>query len=304
MMKQIEKRKFSKIRKNSLQLFNHFHQKQHHFTKMAVEFSQVVKDFEQFKSSVESNANPEQSKQLLEKLKLPIARLSFPSSKPSPEEQQKQWLVARETYEYAALLSIKLRDVDSFERYFSQLKTFYFDYAKNLPPSQKQFSILGLQLLYCLSKDRLDEFHTLLELIPFEQHSNVFVKHPIQLEQYMMEGAFNKVLAEKNAIPAESYAFFMDQLMHTVRGAIAECCMSAYDYLYSSDAQKLLGLNSQQELKSYSQERKWRFGNHDGKEAVFFKSEEESNKEQKTEIPSFKLIKQTLQYARELERIV
>lgn len=40
---------------------------------------------------------------------------------------------------------------------------------------------------------------------------------PVQLEQYMMEGAYNKVLKARDTAPADYYAFFMEQLMSTVR---------------------------------------------------------------------------------------
>jgi 26S proteasome regulatory subunit N12 len=78
-------------------------------------------------------------------------------------------------------VSISLRDIPAFERYFAQLKTYYFDYKNTLPPSGRQFTLLGLQLLHLLAKNTLDEFHTLLEFIPIDQQSNIFLKHPIQL---------------------------------------------------------------------------------------------------------------------------
>jgi len=149
----------------------------------------------------------------------------------------------------------------------------------------------------------LDDFHTLLELIPFENHSNIYIKHPIQLEQYMMEGAFNKVLAAKNEVPAQEYSFFMQQLMQTVQNGIADCCTQAYDHLSVQEAQRILGLTSQDQLNAFSTERNWRIVQANGEQRVFFKSEDAGGN-QHNQIPSEKLIKQTLQYARELERIV
>ena len=35
--------------------------------------------------------------------------------------------------------------------------------------------------------------------------------------QYLMEGSYNKVFLAKGNIPAESYAFFIDILLDTVR---------------------------------------------------------------------------------------
>ena len=41
--------------------------------------------------------------------------------------------------------------------------------------------------------------------------------HVVQLEQWLMEGAYNKVLAARQQLPAPSYAAFMDLLATTVR---------------------------------------------------------------------------------------
>lgn len=47
------------------------------------------------------------------------------------------------------------------------------------------------------------------------------VRYIIQLEQWLMEGAFNKVLEARTSVPAESYRYFMDLLSATVRCACA-----------------------------------------------------------------------------------
>ena len=91
-------------------------------------------------------------------------------------------------------------------------------YSEKLPPSAQQYTLLGLNLLRLLAKNKLDEFHTELELIPLEkQTQSVFIKHPVQLEQYMMEGAYNKVLKASNETPSDYYKLFMEILMETVR---------------------------------------------------------------------------------------
>ena len=38
-----------------------------------------------------------------------------------------------------------------------------------------------------------------------------------QLEQWLMEGAYNKVLDARKTVPDESYAYFMEKLLSTVR---------------------------------------------------------------------------------------
>lgn len=65
----------------------------------------------------------------------------------------------RDVLEIGAFFSIETQRVDSFERYLSQLKVYYFDY-KDLPESTNKYQLLGLNLLRLLSQNRLAEFHT------------------------------------------------------------------------------------------------------------------------------------------------
>ena len=53
------------------------------------------------------------------------------------------------------------------------------------------------------------EFHTELERLP-EIQNNIYIKHPVSLEQYSMEGSYNNVLLAKGNVPAASYNFFID----------------------------------------------------------------------------------------------
>ncbi len=84
---------------------------------------------------------------------------------------------------------------------------------KDIPPSSYQYQILGLNLLRLLALNRIAEFHTELELIPLDKHDNIYIKHPIQLEQYIMEGSYNKVFSAAKDLPAPSYSFFIEYLM-------------------------------------------------------------------------------------------
>ena len=48
---------------------------------------------------------------------------------------------------------------------------------------------------WSLSQNRVAEFHTELERLPAKEvQNNVYIKHPVSLEQYIMEGSYNKVL--------------------------------------------------------------------------------------------------------------
>ena len=43
------------------------------------------------------------------------------------------------------------------------------------------------------------------------------ISHVVQLEQWLMEGAYNKVLDARPKLPDPSYGYFMEKLLSTVR---------------------------------------------------------------------------------------
>jgi len=262
----------------------------------------VVALFEKFKQAY--NSPDDKLDSCLRYLaQLKVAMLSFTSLPPAaPSEpssaQQQELLLAREILEHGALLSIKTMDISSFERYVAQLKIYYTDCASQLPESQRQFPILGLNLLRLLAQNRIAEFHTELELIPTElQQSNIYIKYPTQLEQHIMEGSYNKVLsAKQDGLYSQEGMYFMDMLVDTVREEIAECSEKAYASIPVADLQNLLMLSSEAEMSEYAETRSWNiekgvvsFGNRDEKPLL---------------LPAHQLISETLSYAKELERIV
>merc|ERR1719502_2426094 len=162
----------------------------------------VVALFDNFKKSFDAGeAALDAAQQLMAKLKIAMLQFSsLPPAAPSApsQSQLQELLLAREILEHGALLSVKAMEIPAFERYVAQLKIYYSDCAATLPASQRQYPILGLNLLRLLAQNRIAEFHTELELIPPElQASNVYIKYPAQLEQHIMEGSYNKVLSAK-----------------------------------------------------------------------------------------------------------
>jgi len=265
----------------------------------------VLALFDKFKALFESG-DLEKCKEHLGKLK--VAMLGFtslpPATTPSMTEgltqtQQQELLLAREILEHGALLSVKLMEIPAFERYVAQLKVYYSDFEA-LPSSQRQYPILGLNLLRLLAQNRIAEFHTELELIPAElQASNVYIKYPAQLEQHIMEGSYNKVLSAKHdGLFASEGMYFMDMLVDTVRDEIADCSERAYLSIEASALQGLLLMKSPAELAEFAEARGWSV---EGGSVTFAKMEEESAVQK---LPSTQLIQETLSYAKELERIV
>lgn len=140
-----------------------------------------------------------------------------------------------------------------------------------------------------------------LELLPPQEiQSNIYIKHPVSLEQWLMEGCYNKVFLSKDNVPAESYAYFVDILLNTVREEIANCLERAYDNISLPEAVRILFFNNVKELSAFATKRTWKLS---GNNLSF--GEQKSTKPSFTqEIPSQQLARRALEYAKELEMIV
>lgn len=123
--------------------------------------------------------------------------------------------------EQDAFRAVNAGDYQTFERYvFSnlfgcilfrrvvQLKALYRNNSKFVPTEQTYIT-MGLYLLYLLATDRIGtynslryreylpaDFHTELESISSHEQNNAYIRYPIVLERYMMEGNYAKVLSE------------------------------------------------------------------------------------------------------------
>ena len=98
------------------------------------------------------------------------------------------------------------------------------------------YPLIGLNLLRLLSQNRLSDFHTALEAIDLDQlQSNPYIKQAVDLgnklyllgsvhelniaflEQFLMEGSYNKVWSTRSTVKGEEFLFFYDILISTIR---------------------------------------------------------------------------------------
>lgn len=196
-------------------------------------------------------------------------------------------------------MSIQQEDTVAFERHVSQAKTYYFDYAGVLDQSSNQNLILALNLMRLLAQNRIAEFHTELELIPAEARSDPTVNYVLSLEQYLMEGSYAKIASAADAMPHDSFEFFLAVLTGTVRDEIAACSERAYKQLAIPVATKLLSFASDDETRAFAKARNWVVNG----ETIHF-SETVEHPPSMEEVPSGDLIKRALFYAGRLEQIV
>jgi 26S proteasome regulatory subunit N12 len=246
-----------------------------------------------------NNPNLEKCGQLLDELKVDLTELIFlpiTGQQVSNEELH----LALDILETGAKYSISTKNTKAFERYMSQLKTYYADYEDRLAlESASKYELLGLHLLCLLSQNRVAEFHTEVELLPPDKlQSNVYVRTPVELEQYIMEGSYNKVRLAKDNVPSPYYTHFIDCLLEAIRDEIASCMEKAYERISLSECARMLNLDSGA-VEPYVVQRGWALA---AGQFVSFKVAEKKSSE--SEVPAHELAQMAITYAKEMEKIV
>jgi len=288
---------------------------------------EAKRQFETFKAAFQAEpCELAKCEELLGQLKLVLfsGSAAVLSGNGAGPDYVKEQLLVRETLELACFLSIRRRDLAGFERHVSQLKMFY-DRQQDLPPSEQKYPILGLSLLHLLASDRIGEFHTELELIPVDEAENMYIKQPVQLERYLMEGNYAKVLEAQKDVPKMYYAFFMERLIDTVRQKVGASLERSYENLPAQQAAQMLILADVPALQEFAvkeNERKAREESDDPMGDLtpsltrrtplglvkwqvrdgrlhFIRSEQK-----RLELPAVDLMVNTIGYATDLERIV
>ena len=219
-----------------------------HLTMAEKEVSSTLKQIHQTLHS----RDYQQSLSLLTRAKL--ALLSLNGLVPSPNTPQSTLLLARETFELGALVSIRRQDYESFTRYFEQLQPFYDLSPSQLSPhNSNQSKITGLHLLLLLSQGDYAGFHTVLESLEVAAaasgdgkkapkggkavEDDVYIQYPVKLEQDLMEGAYDKVwgATKSERVPSEEYGVFSEVSLARARPLLQRgLSLTDLTYRYSS----------------------------------------------------------------------
>ncbi|KAL8833451.1 MAG: hypothetical protein Q9170_004260 [Blastenia crenularia] len=262
-----------------------------------------------------SSSSPQKIASLLSSAKREL--LTLKALIPTPTTSPQTLLLARQTLETGALLSIRLQQPDAFTRYYQQLLPFY-----EIPESSYQSSnsgkdtssqrskVTGLYLLLLLTKGDYAAFHTALEGLEVEQASNgkglegdEFISYPVKLERWLMEGSYDRVwgATKREGVPSEEFGVFSEVLIGTIRDEIASCSEKAYPSLPIANAKNLLFLDSEGSVVDFAQTKGWVVK--DGR-IYFPRSQEDMRTEKEILVASGQVIENTIGYARELETIV
>jgi len=166
--------------------------------------------------------------------------------------------LAMDGLEMGATASISSKNFDLFERVFQQLKQFYASKELKKQSTNRQY-LQGLYLMYLLVKNKPETFHTEIEQLEFEDLENKFIKLPINVDEYLMDGRYNKVLSLMNKLPDQNFAMFLAEMENTIRNEIAASLQLIHDSMPVKNAIQILHLSDNKGLQTYITEtnRKW-----------------------------------------------
>jgi len=238
---------------------------------------------------------------LLSKLKVALTGLTFLPATIDAQVPAMELQMTREILEIGAFYSLERHDVASFERYVAQLRSYYQDYKSHgLPDSPNRAHILGLNLLHLLAQNRLAEFHLELQLLHFSEiQTNHFLKFPVEYEECLMQGSYNKIFKQFQNLPAPNYQFFVDLLFESIREQVATCMEASYQTMSVEAAAKMLFMDPIRQgplFNEYAAKRGWVL------RGDVFEFPKEIKKEDT--VPSEELVETAISYARAMEIII
>lgn len=170
-----------------------------------------------------SSSSPQKITSLLSSAKRELLTLN--ALIPTPTTPTHILLLARQTLETGALLSIRLQQPDAFTRYYQQLLPFYeipdssYQSDNSKDSSSQRSKVTGLYLLLLLTKGDYAAFHTVLEGLEVEQagkgqglEGDEFISYPVKLERWLMEGSYDRVwgATKREGVPSEEFGVFSE----------------------------------------------------------------------------------------------
>ncbi|CAD5206572.1 unnamed protein product [Bursaphelenchus okinawaensis] len=211
---------------------------------------------------------------------------------------EKASAIHKDYFELNALYNVVISDMEGFEKAISDVHSFYQCVAED---SASKYLMYGLHLMFLLARNKLSDFHMLLEQIDQAvQQKDPYIYLPVKLEQSLMEGAYNKVILNENTLPTPYYQVFVRVLMNTVRSDIALCIEKSFKGLQIKDAARMLLFDNDADLKSFAQSRGWTLD----KDMLQFSNEQGSNDTHKASLDTKRIALQNIYYAKQLEMIV
>lgn len=235
--------------------------------------------------------------------------------------------------ECGIFFTIQLQDLDNFIRHYQLLQPLYQCYSKSTPAVvlPRKNHIIGLYFMSLLVTASSSEFHSELELLfaasvigesKNHMYDDPYIQFPISLERKLMVGIYDEIF--NMTLPClTTYPFFMEQLVSTVRDAIADCIEVSYLSLSLPQTATIMKLDSTtstttansdpvQELLDYIEVAREDWIVHSDTKMITFQQQSSSASNTTNtgmtltgqDVPSQQWIQQALTYATEMERII
>ncbi|KAL7714923.1 26S proteasome non-ATPase regulatory subunit [Entamoeba marina] len=167
-----------------------------------------------------------------------------------------------------------------------------------IEPTSTNYDTEAFVLLSLLAQNALAEFHTHLESIDQNAFQNNNIKQVISMEQFFIEGRYNKVLECASQLTLENSSTLLPSLKKTIVNAVADTIQVAYKELPISYAEKILMVDNNEQLNYIIQERNW---NLNGNKLVFGGLPIERKKGES--LNSFQFIEESLSLIKEIDEL-
>eukprot|EP01061_Rhynchopus_euleeides_P038121 TRINITY_DN65540_c0_g1_i1.p1 TRINITY_DN65540_c0_g1~~TRINITY_DN65540_c0_g1_i1.p1 ORF type:complete len:276 (+),score=119.00 TRINITY_DN65540_c0_g1_i1:132-959(+) len=262
------------------------------------------KQFQEFKKLADAK-NYEEANKVLSGLKLLFTRFpTFLNPEATTDTRSQEVVLVRETMEHAVLAAASAKDMGAFERHFEILRTYYTDFEDE-PASERRLLILGLHLLRLLATNETRMFHMEMERITVVDQDSMYIRDVIQLERYLMEGSYLKMLTARKKAPSAHYEPLMEMLLETVRREVFKCAMRSYDSLSVDGARRLLMFDKMDDVLAFIDEERKKLDD-DNASAWNLRGDTfhfSDNEQHGDTLPFTTLIQNQLHYSHELQRI-
>lgn len=222
--------------------------------------------------------------------------------------------VAQLVAEYSMLLAAQRGDWALMERAYQQVRPFHDARSSSSSSTSSSSSsssssnlggelrlpLAGMHLLRLVVLNQAGAFHSELERLPAADREDPCVRFATDMEAALLVGAYSRVFAivEQRGLPHPTYKALVQHLVDArVRDELIAASESAYASMRVDDACKLFRFASADELLAYGKPRGWVL------EAGGLRFHAE-RRVAAANIDAQLLVAQTLNYAKELERIV
>ncbi|KAH3681457.1 hypothetical protein WICPIJ_007614 [Wickerhamomyces pijperi] len=220
-------------------------------------------------------------------------------------------IIARSILEIGAISSINLKDFQKFSSFVAQLKAFYFgSNDQNLSKSAKKNKVLSLYLLLLLSQGDISKFHQELEYLSHKipnLEGDLYLSYPINIKNWLLIGDYEKAISillnenteEKTKL--KEINIFNETLLTTIRLEISESIKLSYKSLPFANAKILLFFQNEKQVEAFADEQGWTHKQN----VLYFQESDNSTEDNEDGLSNNeKLVKNALNYAREIDSII